>query len=285
MTGPAAYYLRYFGVTLMSDGTMQILFHEATLSLWEQPTRMVPYSSVLWVMETFTTNPSLDSFKERGSVYHIANMAMSCYSAHHRKGVPWFFCHSDLWFHTRGTWRGEPFSTVQPSHIHNSETTGIPGLVRCKDRNFTFPFTFLCELQCWNILYNSFSPILPSIFTEAQVGRHKHQFAQPVAVSKRFFRSERVCCKYSFCAKRKLTLYRIVWCVDQVENYNYWITVGSCHISPVGTRKKATSQSPTLLCVVLNWAIVCGIPNNVSGTLWEENLTGGRTFILSLFLI
>lgn len=40
MTGPAAYYLRYFGVTLRSDSTMQILFHEATLSLWEQPTRL-----------------------------------------------------------------------------------------------------------------------------------------------------------------------------------------------------------------------------------------------------
>lgn len=69
MIGTAAYYLSYFGVTLMAEGRMQILFHEAFLSLLKQPTLMVQCLSVLWVME-IATNPglSIDRFIPRAGL-------------------------------------------------------------------------------------------------------------------------------------------------------------------------------------------------------------------------
>lgn len=42
-------------------------------------------------------NQSHSVYRQEGALYYlVANMAMSCYREHHRKGVPWFFCHSDL---------------------------------------------------------------------------------------------------------------------------------------------------------------------------------------------
>lgn len=78
----AASSLRYLKRALMSEGATRVLLYKAALSLQEQPARMVPYSSVSWLMETFTTNPVRLRRNKRGSVVHRANEAMSCCIAH-----------------------------------------------------------------------------------------------------------------------------------------------------------------------------------------------------------
>lgn len=87
-------------------------------------------------METLTTNRALwtDSVKERASMCHAADMAMSC--TVHATGREFLGFSVTVIYE-----KGEALF-----HIQNPETSGIPELVPCKGRKCTFPFTSVCEL-------------------------------------------------------------------------------------------------------------------------------------------
>lgn len=118
----------------MSEGAMRLLLYKAALCLQEQPARMVPYSSISWLMETFTTNPVRLRRNKGGSVVHLANEAM-LHSTPMGKGVPGFFPVTVICDFTREDLRGRGiFHTPASASVHDSETAGIPGSVQSKER-------------------------------------------------------------------------------------------------------------------------------------------------------